>query len=309
MRNPDQHLSDHDLVLAVDRELPSPHQVAADAHLVECASCRIRRGRLHGVSAVVDTLRASAPAGDAHIAASRDHLRSTLSTMGADRYRSLEDRVTSALTLFPRWSLAGAALAAMALLAGAMYQLEFARPGQVLVSVESGALPVALLTPGATWSVTVGELCAPGGRQQRPVSEAIRAEVLRGYGMQHVPAREYELDYLITPELGGAPAVPNLWPQRYASRVWNAHVKDQLERLLPGLVCDGSIPLETAQREIAADWITAYKKYFRTDAPLQSHALVAGRFLPEPDDGILTYPVWRPERERSLRLISLSAAR
>jgi len=37
----------------------------------------------------------------------------------------------------------------------------------------------------------------------------------------------YEVDYLITPELGGATDIRNLWP--YGDTVWNAHVKDQLE--------------------------------------------------------------------------------
>jgi len=34
-----------------------------------------------------------------------------------------------------------------------------------------------------------------------------------------------------------------------------------LEDRLHALVVNGKLDLETAQREIAADWITAYKKY------------------------------------------------
>jgi hypothetical protein len=34
------------------------------------------------------------------------------------------------------------------------------------------------------------------------------------------------------------------------------------------MVCDGSIDLTEAQREIAANWIAAYKKYFHTDTPI-----------------------------------------
>jgi hypothetical protein len=34
------------------------------------------------------------------------------------------------------------------------------------------------------------------------------------------------------------------------------------------LVCDGELDLPTAQRDIATDWIVAYKKYFHTDRPL-----------------------------------------
>jgi hypothetical protein len=46
---------------------------------------------------------------------------------------------------------------------------------------------------------------------------------------------------------------------------WNAHVKDALEERLHQLVCDGELDLPTAQRAIATDWITAYKKYLGTD--------------------------------------------
>jgi hypothetical protein len=138
--------------------------------------------------------------------------------------------------------------------------------------VERDALPNASLTPGATWNVTAEELCADNVRDERQISATVRQEVLREYGMERVPFEEYELDYLITPELGGAPEARNLWPQRYAARAWNAHVKDQLERLLPQLVCDGQLDLATAQADIAADWIAAYKKYFRTDVPLPTQA-------------------------------------
>ena len=45
-------------------------------------------------------------------------------------------------------------------------------------------------------------------------------------------------------------------------------MKDELEQLLPALVCRGVVDLATAQRDIAADWIAAYKKYFHTDRPV-----------------------------------------
>jgi len=57
--------------------------------------------------------------------------------------------------------------------------------------------------------------------------------VLHDYRMDGIANEEYELDYLITPELGGSSDRRNLWPERYGSRVWNARVKDELEGLLP----------------------------------------------------------------------------
>jgi hypothetical protein len=49
---------------------------------------------------------------------------------------------------------------------------------------------------------------------------------------------------------------------------WNVHFKDDLEERLHQLVCGGKLNLSTAQRDIATDWIAAYKNYFNTDKPL-----------------------------------------
>ena len=37
------------------------------------------------------------------------------------------------------------------------------------------------------------------------------------------------------------------------------------------MVCDGQLDLATAQRDLAEDWIAAYKKYFQTGQPLLVH--------------------------------------
>jgi hypothetical protein len=131
-------------------------------------------------------------------------------------------------------------------------------------------LPIATLTPGAVSSLTANELCA-GARPSRLVTADARERVLRDYRMENVAARTYELDALITPELGGTTAPENLWPQRYESPVWNARVKDELEKLLPTLVCSNQVELSLAQGEIARDWVVAYKRYFNTDVPLLAH--------------------------------------
>jgi hypothetical protein len=143
-----------------------------------------------------------------------------------------------------------------------------------------GPLPAASVTPGATWEVSTEDVCA-GARQIAPITDDIRREVLAAYGMERMPADQYELDYLITPELGGTTHATNLWPQPYGSRVWNAKVKDALERLLPEMVCSGRLDLKTAQQDMAVDWVAAYKKYFNTDWPLAAHA--EG---PEDDDDV-----------------------
>ena len=100
---------------------------------------------------------------------------------------------------------------------------------------------------------------------------ALRRAVFQEYGLQGADPRAYEVDYLVTPALGGAEDIHNLWPHSYAATEWNARVKDALEDRLRDLVCDGSLDLAEAQREIAGNWIAAYKKYFQTDKPLAEH--------------------------------------
>ena len=166
----------------------------------------------------------------------------------------------------------GLAAAALVLLAlgGAFIRLAMdERRSTAVAFVEVGALPIAALTPGATERVTADELCAGRGPSRQPIALAIRQAVLRDYRLEGLPEAEYKLDYLDharTRRLVGI--ARNLWPERYGSRVWNARVKDQLELLLPQMVCEGRLDLATAQRDIATDWIAAYRKYFNTDTPL-----------------------------------------
>ena len=75
----------------------------------------------------------------------------------------------------------------------------------------------------------------------------------------------------MTPALGGADDIHNLWPHSYAASDWNALVKDEPEDHLRDLVCDGSLDLAEAQHAIASDWIEAYKRYFHTDLPMEEH--------------------------------------
>ena len=303
------HLSDRDLVLALDGELPTSSQSAVDAHLTACASCRTRRSQLDQAAQVAATLcRRRLPEAE-EIAASRDRLRSALSDAARRQEESRMARLVSFVSPTSPWATAALGALAIVLVVGVMRQPESRVFSRTFAPIEHDALPVASLTPGATWNVTADEVCTPGAHEQRQVPDAVRAEVLREYRMERVPATDYELDYLITPQLGGAPAVQNLWPQRYGSRTWNAHVKDQLEQLLPRLVCEGTISLNAAQQALATDWIAAYKKYFHTEVPLLSHVRAdRGSIVDSPDDD-LVYPVWRSGDSPAITLVSLAGPR
>ena len=143
------------------------------------------------------------------------------------------------------------------------------------------------LTPGSVLPVGVDEICAGGVTGVPAVAAPVPRQVFEAYGVDYRRAAEYELDFLITPELGGAPDPRNLWPQPYRAGVWNAYVKDELERELQDLVCRGTLDLATAQRELANDWIAAYKRRFNTDRPLRDY----GRFPLAPDE----VEAWRSE--------------
>src|SRR5689334_3175335 len=57
---------------------------------------------------------------------------------------------------------------------------------------------------------------------------------------------EYEIDHLISLELGGSNDIENLSPESYSTELWNAHVKGKLEDRLHELVCSGRMRLEDA---------------------------------------------------------------
>lgn len=129
--------------------------------------------------------------------------------------------------------------------------------------------PDPQLTPGATLAVTTDDLCVPGYTQMvRDVPVEVKREVYAEYGITHHEPGEYEVDHLISLELGGSNSIKNLWPESYETQPWNAHVKDALEDELHRRVCSGELDLKTAQHDISTSWIQAYKQYFHTDHPL-----------------------------------------
>lgn len=128
-------------------------------------------------------------------------------------------------------------------------------------------MPDSRLTPGATIVLNREAVCSTANVKNKRVPVVLERKLLDEYGIRGAAPQAYEVDYLVTPALGGADDIRNLWPQSFSAD-WNAHVKDQLEDHLREMVCSGELELTEAQREIARNWISAYKKYFHTDRPL-----------------------------------------
>ena len=95
----------------------------------------------------------------------------------------------------------------------------------------------------------------------RAVPAWLKRQAYAEYGITLYKTGDYEVDHLIPLSLGGSNSIRNLWPESTKTSPWNSYVKDALERKLHKLVCAGQLDLKTAQREIASDWIEAYKKY------------------------------------------------
>jgi hypothetical protein len=125
----------------------------------------------------------------------------------------------------------------------------------------NAALPDAACTPGAVFSgATKEQICKPGyAKSVRNVPESEKNQVYAEYGIAHHKAGEYEVDHLVSLELGGSNEIANLWPEAAAPQP-GFHQKDRYENYLHAQVCSGAISLEEAQRRIAQNWLQYWQE-------------------------------------------------
>ena len=132
------------------------------------------------------------------------------------------------------------------------------------MAVELPQAPDAKLTPGVVNPAATKEMiCTPNYTAQkgvRNVPESVKKQVFAEYNVDP-KSDKFEVDLLISLELGGSNDIKNLWPESYTTTPYNAHTKDALENKLHRMICSGQIDMKEAQTEIATDWIGAYKKY------------------------------------------------
>lgn len=135
----------------------------------------------------------------------------------------------------------------------------------LLLAVPVRTRPDPTLTPGAVDpTATVQAICTPGHSSKvRKVPAAVRRERFASYGVPLDRSPHYELDHLISLELGGSNDAKNLWPEFYcplkATGCLGARQKDVVENYLHREVCAGRMALARAQEIVRRDWLGCFE--------------------------------------------------
>lgn len=127
--------------------------------------------------------------------------------------------------------------------------------------IAQGGLQDNSCTPGAVFpQATKEEICVKGySSSVRNVPQSEKDAVYAEYGIYYHTAGQYEVDHLISLELGGSNDISNLWPEA-AEPIPGFHQKDLVENYLHSKVCSGVISLREAQKEISANWLSVYNQ-------------------------------------------------
>jgi hypothetical protein len=112
------------------------------------------------------------------------------------------------------------------------------------------------LNPAVTEATIGSTICKSGWtatiRPPTSYTNKIKREAIAAYGdYAGTPMGSYELDHLISLEIGGSPtAVANLWPEK-----GEHNDKDPVENAAKVAVCSGRMTLTDVQQQIATNWI------------------------------------------------------
>lgn len=121
-------------------------------------------------------------------------------------------------------------------------------------------LPDTACSPGAVLTKDTKVICVSGyTKTVRNVSDTTKKKVFEEYDIPYSDHSNYEVDHIISLELGGSNDISNLYPESYVIDN-NARVKDKFENYLHKQVCDGKLNIVEAQREISTDWFYYYQK-------------------------------------------------
>lgn len=140
-------------------------------------------------------------------------------------------------------------------------------------------LPDASKTPGAILTDDVKVICVPNYTASvRHVKVSQEKAVFNLYGIPWKSKAQYEVDHLISLELGGSNDTKNLWPQRYCPQeeagktCFGAREKDVVETKYHKWICEKGISesaskerLRTAQKNIVKNWYVVYRQIKAND--------------------------------------------
>jgi hypothetical protein len=207
-----------------------------------------------------------------HVSSVRDHLR----VNHRNATRGLSWAITLALVLGPAAgsTASGAVIKTIPFSTASGHVVQRQPAPGTCHAVGAGlyAMPDPRCTPGAlnpavTQSTLTTTICRSGWtstvRPPESVTNREKFASMNAYG-DTKGASAYEYDHLVSLELGGAVnAARNLWPEPdYPVRAgFYRNPKDRLERALNHMVCNGTMPLKTAQRLIATEWVAAFHTY------------------------------------------------
>jgi hypothetical protein len=119
-------------------------------------------------------------------------------------------------------------------------------PGVVSTAVNQENLSSTICRSGYTKTV----------RPPQSQTGAFKRKIMVAYH-ESAPLGAYELDHLISLQLGGSNDAGNLWPQRNDLPGGESDSKDPVESALNRAVCARRVTLAAAQSAIATDWTTA----------------------------------------------------
>ncbi len=119
----------------------------------------------------------------------------------------------------------------------------------------AGNMPDEECTPGHIFpDATKEQICVSGyARKARKVSSSQKDRIYAAYGIRSHTVGEYNIDHLISLQLGGSNDDANLWPQA-AEPAPGYHEKIKVENFLHGELCRGEISLQQAQRLVGQHW-------------------------------------------------------
>ena len=131
----------------------------------------------------------------------------------------------------------------------------------------NGPIQDKACTPGAIFpDATKAKICTPGyAGSVRNVTTSMKNKVYAAYGIKTRKPGQYQVDHLISLQLGGSNDISNLWPEPAEPKP-GFHEKDRIENYLHDEICKGNISVREAQIQIATNWPAVYERMPKSNA-------------------------------------------